>query len=108
MAKVLIINTSNSTLTKVGLEIGDKRHWLREKTGDLKSQNLLPLINKILEKYKLNLKDLTAIEVETGAGLPVDRQGSFTGLRVGVSVANALGWALRILVNGKKQVEPSY
>ena len=38
---------------------------------------------------------LEGIEVETGPG-------SFTGLRVGVSVANALGYSLGIPVNGKK------
>ncbi|MFH1536127.1 MAG: hypothetical protein ABIC96_03620 [Patescibacteria group bacterium] len=38
---------------------------------------------------------MRGIEVETGPG-------SFTGLRVGVSVANALGFALNIPVNGKK------
>ena len=53
------------------------------------SQVLLPLIKKIVD-----INCLTAIEVETGPG-------SFTGLRVGVSVANALGFSLGIPVNGK-------
>lgn len=43
-----------------------------------------------LKKY---LKDITAIEVNTGPG-------SFTGTRVGVAIANALGFALNIPVNG--------
>ena len=35
--------------------------------------------------------------------IEVDRgPGSYTGIRVGVSVANALGFALNIPVNGKK------
>ena len=61
----------------------------------LGSQVLLPMIIKILKKNELDLKDLTAIEVNLGPG-------SFTGTRVGVSVANALGFALDIPVNGKK------
>jgi len=61
----------------------------------LGSQVLLPMIVKILKKNELNLKDLTAVEVNCGPG-------SFTGTRVGVSVANALGFALDIPVNGKK------
>lgn len=102
MKKVLIIDTSDSSQTIVGLEINGKKFFLKEKTGDLKSQNLLPLINKILKKNKLFLKDLTGIKVNTGPG-------SFTGLRVGVSVANALGWSLGIAVNGKKRpTEPIY
>ena len=59
-----------------------------------KSQKILPFIDEVLRKKKLTLKDLTEIEVYTGPG-------SFTGLKVGVSVAQALGWALGIPVNGK-------
>ncbi|MBI5465104.1 tRNA (adenosine(37)-N6)-threonylcarbamoyltransferase complex dimerization subunit type 1 TsaB [Candidatus Gottesmanbacteria bacterium] len=105
----LYINTSDSTITTVGLEKNRKKYLLKEKTGDLKSQNLLPLIDKILKKHKqsfssnkVKLEDLTGIEVNTGPG-------SFTGLRVGVAVANTLGWILGIPVNGKKGlVLPQY
>lgn len=58
------------------------------------SQALLPLIIKILQKNNLQLSNLTEIEVETGPG-------SFTGLRVGASVAQALGFALNIPVNAE-------
>lgn len=59
------------------------------------SQVLLPLIIKLLQTTNSELKTLTGIEVATGPG-------SFTGLKVGVSVANALGFALGIPVNGQK------
>lgn len=59
------------------------------------SQVLLPLINKILKENQMKLVDLSSIEVDLGPG-------SFTGTRVGVTVANALGYALKIPVNGKK------
>lgn len=59
------------------------------------SQVLLPLLTKLLDRKKMVWKDLEAVEVETGPG-------SFTGTRVGVSVANALGYSLGIPVNGKK------
>lgn len=104
MAVILIINTSNSQETIVGLKIGNKKYFLKEKSKTLKAQNVLPLIQKILKKYKLKLTDLTAIKVHTGPG-------SFTGLRVGVAVANALAWVLKIPVNGKKigeLVAPKY
>ena len=59
------------------------------------SQVLLPMIVQILKKNKISFSDLTAVEVNPGPG-------SFTGTRVGVSIANALGFALDIPVNGKK------
>lgn len=59
------------------------------------SQLLLPAIIKILKKNRKGLTDIDQVEVETGPG-------SFTGTRVGVSVANALGFALDIPVNSQK------
>ena len=58
------------------------------------SQALIPAIIKILKKNKCTVKDLTGVKVNVGPG-------SFTGTRVGVAVANALGFALDIPVNGK-------
>ncbi len=55
------------------------------------SQKLLPEIQKLLKKEGKTLKDLTEIEVNPGPG-------SFTGIRVGISVANALGFTLGIPV----------
>lgn len=98
----LFIDTSDNKKTVVGL--GKDR--LEKPTGPDKSQQVLSLINQILKKHKKTLKDVTKIEVNLGPG-------SFTGLRVGVSVANSLGWALKIPVNGKRvdregPVEPVY
>ena len=58
-------------------------------------------IEKALKKKKAKLEDIKEIKVQTGPG-------SFTGLRVGVTVANTLAWVLGIKVNGKKQVVPVY
>jgi len=86
----LYINTSDREKIVVGL--GEKKY--EEIAHDGTSQKLLPLISESLKKQKIDFKDITQIEVETGPG-------SFTGLRIGVSVANALGWALGVKVNGK-------
>lgn len=97
---VLFIDTSNNKKTIVKLD----KDCLEQPSGPDKSQQVLSLIKQILKKNKKTLKDLTEIKVETGPG-------SFTGLRVGLAVANALGWALKIPVNGKKPgqpVEPQY
>lgn len=58
------------------------------------SQVLLPLIIKLLKKNKLEFKDLSGIKIDEGPG-------SFTGLKVGASVAQALEFALNIPVNGQ-------
>lgn len=61
------------------------------------SQVLLPMIVQLQFHSRCGnrvWKMLKGIEVETGPG-------SFTGIRVGVSVANALGYSLGIPVNGK-------
>ena len=93
---ILRIDTTERQEIKVELEDpkSGKVQKLVQKQK-LGSQVLLPMIVKILKKNELNLKDLTAVEVNCGPG-------SFTGTRVGVSVANALGFALDVPVNGKK------
>lgn len=99
----LFIDTSNSSQTVVkliqeGLTLNEKIEKTDPRT---KSQNVLPLIEQMLHEHELKLSDLTEIEVNPGPG-------SFTGVRVGVSVANTLGWVLGIPVNGKKIEVPMY
>jgi tRNA threonylcarbamoyladenosine biosynthesis protein TsaB len=96
----LSIDTSEKDKTVIGL---DDRHW-QFKIKKYQSEQLLVLIDKALRKQKKNLKDVTTIEVNLGPG-------SFTGLRVGIAVANALGWALKVPINGQKigqLAEPRY
>ena len=101
--KVLIIDTSSNQEIKVGLVIDGKEFSFKQLV-DRKNQEVLPLVEKLLRQQELELKDLTAIEVNLGPG-------SFTGLRVGVSIANTLGYLLKIPINGEKigvLVEPVY
>jgi len=96
----LSIDTPDNQKIIIGL---NKKRWEFE-TKKPKSQKLLELIDKTLKKQKQSLKDVTEIEVNLGPG-------SFTGLRVGISVANTLAWALKIPINNKKTgelVEPKY
>jgi len=100
---VLIIDTSSNLEIKVGLEIDGKEFVLKHLV-DRKNQEVLPLLEKLLKEHKLTLKDITEVKVNPGPG-------SFTGLRVGVSIANALGYLLKIPVNGKEIgeiIEPEY
>ena len=93
---LLKINTTERE--KVTVELTDQKSVIKDQlvqTQKLGSQVLLPMIVKILKKNKLSFSDLTGIEVNVGPG-------SFTGTRVGVAVANTLGFALDIPVNSKK------
>ena len=68
------------------------------------AQVLLPSIEELLASQSITMSDLEAIEVNPGPG-------SFTGTRVGVAVANALGLALQLPVNAQpigQPVEPIY
>lgn len=98
----LYIDTSNSEKVIMGFD-GEN---VERNSKKERSQLLLYLIKEELGKRGLGIKDITRIEVNRGPG-------SFTGLKVGVSVANALGWTLGIPVDGKVidkdgPVEPIY
>lgn len=97
----LVIDTSDSRETHIGIKRQGRLRTIWEKTGKFKSQNTLPLIKKILVQEKMTLAHIAAIEVNTGPG-------SFTGVRVGVAIANALAWTQNISVNGKKMALPTY
>lgn len=98
--------------------VKDELKWLAHREL---ADTLLLKIKVLLEKNKLSLDDLGGIIIFTG-------EGSFTGLRIGTSVANALAYGLGISIaegkgskwineglknledsgNNKKFVIPSY
>lgn len=91
---MLYINTKDIKIVSVALKEGNKVIKSLSEENEWGSQVLLPLIEKILQSQGLDFKDLEGIEVETGPG-------SFTGLKVGASVAQALGFVLNVSVNGQ-------
>lgn len=97
----LFIDTSKRNEVKVAIELNGKVYEKVKK--NVQSQNVLKLIDELLKEKKLKLSSIKRIEVNTGPG-------SFTGLRVGISVANTLSFSLKIPVNGKPagQVHPQY
>lgn len=101
---ILYIDTSSNQEIRVDLEKNNNKEILKKKIGKNKAQVVLPMIDGLLKKNELTINDINQIKVKTGPG-------SFTGLRVGISIANALGFALNIPVNGNKIgefVEPEY
>ena len=91
----LILDTADNKKISVGLKICSKEYIQTKRITSNKTQIILPQIDKILKKHSLEPEDIFAIQVNTGPG-------SFTGLRVGLAIANALSFVLKIPVNGKK------
>lgn len=101
---ILRIDTSNNLETRVDLKTPKGVFSLTEKRSKPGDQNVLTLIEKLLSNNKVTLKKVEKIEV-------VAKEGSYTGLRVGAAIANAIGFSLNISVNGKPIgdiVTPSY
>lgn len=91
---VLTIDTSSMSLTRISLRIDGRVVSMDSDSRVLKSQMTLPLIESLLQKENLKFTDITDISVNTGPG-------SFTGVRVGISIANTLSFLYNIPVNGK-------
>ena len=92
---ILVIDTTNRDRITVSLKQEEQTIDILTDNNKFGSQVLLPTITKLLKKNNLEFKDLEAVELNPGPG-------SFTGIRVGASVANALAYSLNIPVNGKK------
>ena len=93
--KVLTIRTDNPQ-AEIGLYDADNK--LAYETWQAHRQlaeTLHHKIQEILEGQKVSLQDLTGIIVYQGPG-------SFTGLRIGLSVANALADALSVAIVGSQ------
>lgn len=88
----LIIGTLQREKIKITLSKHNKLEYFEFKTED-QSRDLLPRIQKLLLDQKIALENLDAILVNTDIG-------SYTGVRVGVTVANTLAWSLDIPVLG--------
>lgn len=99
---ILFIDTSEADTAKVAIKIGSNQYEKIRRSKIIKSQTVLPLIEEILNEHHIRLTDISEIKV-------VSAKGSFTGLRVGATVANTLAYLLHIPVNGKTAlVIPQY
>ncbi len=91
----LYIDTSNNREINLQLEInGDKKS--DSKPIFQRTEKALVFIEELLRENSLTLDKIDKIYVKRGPG-------SFTGLRVGVSIANSLSFALGIPINDNDQ-----
>lgn len=101
---ILFLDTSSNQEIAMGLDIAGEKDEIREAIGKQKSQIILSRIQTLFEKHHTCYSELTGITVILGPG-------SFTGLRVGVAIANTLGTILQIPINGLpvgQLVDPIY
>jgi len=88
----LIINTAENN--KISLSLKDGEIFVDQITVDsylTQAERLLPMIDEILAKNNKRATDLEKIVV-------ANQGDGFTSLRIGVMVANALGYALGVPV----------
>ncbi len=91
--KILAIDTSNHPL---GIAIIDGQKVIGEYITNVKknhSVRVMPAIEKLLRECELTPQDLTKIVVAKGPG-------SYTGVRIGVTIAKTMAWALNIPLVG--------
>jgi tRNA threonylcarbamoyladenosine biosynthesis protein TsaB len=87
--KILAIDTSNQTLS---IAVTDGNSVLGEFTTNLKknhSTRAMPAIDELMKKIDIKPKELNMIAVAEGPG-------SYTGVRIGVTIAKTLAWTLNI------------
>ncbi|ANU26407.1 tRNA (adenosine(37)-N6)-threonylcarbamoyltransferase complex dimerization subunit type 1 TsaB [Planococcus versutus] len=83
------IDTSNSPLS---LALVENERVLIEETSNLKinhSLTVMPAIEEMMKKATIAPSDLTHIAVAEGPG-------SYTGVRIGLTIAKTLAWSLKV------------
>jgi len=95
---LLAIDTSTAALTVAVLNNGQLLGELSSHAERNHSIGLLPQIRKLLGDLGLKPKDLQAVAVGQGPG-------SYTGVRIGVSVAKTFAWSLGLDLIGVSSLE---
>ena len=87
--KILLIDTTTSFVT-VSIIDNDVilYNYYNQITTDMSSK-LIPIIDEAFSNVQFELKDIDKILVANGPG-------SFTGIRVGVTIAKTIAWSLNI------------
>jgi tRNA threonylcarbamoyladenosine biosynthesis protein TsaB len=98
MRRLLAIETSSARLS---LAVGTEAAVLKEFHGPLAwrhAESLFEGMEKLLKQVRWPVQSLTGVLVSTGPG-------SFTGIRIGLAAARALGQSLKIPVQGISSLE---
>src|SRR5437016_4037088 len=96
--RLLAIETSSPRLS---LAVGTENKVLKDYQGPLQwrhAESLFAAMKKLLAAVRWPVQTLTGVVVSTGPG-------SFTGIRIGLAAARALGQGLKIPVAGVSSLE---
>lgn len=88
---ILFIDTHDEIIT-IAIKFENKLYIKTKVSEYSHSVFVMPIINSLFEENHLNIKDLEKVIVVNGPG-------SFTGIRIGLSIAKTLAYALNIKIN---------
>ena len=93
---ILCIGTNSENLICLSL-IKNKKELIKKniKLNRLQCERMLIEVEKLLKESNLRLKDIKSIKVD-------NENGTFTGIRSAVVIANALAYILNIQVRNKQ------
>ena len=95
---ILAIDTSNTAL---GVALLEENQVLGEYMTNLKKNHsirIMPAIQMLMKDCERTPSDLTKIVVAKGPG-------SYTGIRIGVTIAKTLAWTLKLPLVGVSSLE---
>jgi tRNA threonylcarbamoyladenosine biosynthesis protein TsaB len=96
--KALAIDTSTNTM---GVAIIDQAHVLGEIITTISknhSVRLMPAVQSLMKEVGVSPNELEKVVVAIGPG-------SYTGVRIGVTIAKTLAWSLKIPITGVSTLE---
>lgn len=96
--RILYIDTSSSYLYSAIVEDGKLLSSVSEDYGQGLSQIALPKIAEMFQENNLSPKDVDKIIVVNGPG-------SFTGIRIGITIAKVYAWSLNIPITTINSLE---
>ena len=100
----LFIDTRDNKKVIAKLEVNGSLFESISTNKNSRPESIITLIDLVCKKAEVAVTQVDEINIEEGPG-------SYTGLKVGSSVANALSFALNRKVNGKDigtLIEPTY
>ena len=95
---ILVIDTSSSHVTVSIINNNTIVHEFKKKIDNDIASKIMSIINMELTESDIDIKDIDRIFVVNGPG-------SFTGVRIGVTIAKTMAWALNIKVTPISSLE---